>query len=142
MIESRGRGGRWRFVPLAVALTGVVGVLLPRCGLLEKKLEVPTSVSGKVPGATAMGYETCMACHDASGAEVGPHPADDNDQWVTLLTEEGRRGPTTSAIISHSIVYEVSCDRCHYADNPNGLTHYTADGEIPEEEEDGGGGPP
>ena len=83
---------------------------------------------------------TCMACHDASGAEVGPHPAEDNDQWVTLLTEEGRRGPTTSAIISHSIVYEVSCDRCHFDENPWELLILTAEGEVPtpEAEESGG----
>lgn len=81
---------------------------------------------------------TCMACHDASGAEVGPHPAEDNDQWVTLLTEEGRRGPTTSAIVSHSIVYEVACDRCHFEENPWELIVLTEDGEIPEVEEDEG----
>ena len=58
---------------------------------------------------------TCLVCHDASGADVGPHPDEDNDLWVTTLTEAGRAGLTTTAIVSHSIVYEVSCDRCHYA---------------------------
>jgi len=73
-----------------------------------------------------------MACHDASGAEVGPDPADENGIWTTLLTEIGRSGPTTEAIVSHSIVYEVSCDRCHSEGNAYDLTVREADGSIPE----------
>jgi hypothetical protein len=80
---------------------------------------------------------TCMACHDASGAEVGPHPDEDIDFWTTQLTEQGRSGPTTEAIVSHSIVYEVECTRCHFEDNPWELTVLTAEGEIPEPEENG-----
>jgi hypothetical protein len=38
----------------------------------------------------------------------------------------------TEFVLSHSIVYEVACDRCHFADNVHGLTVYTADGEVPE----------
>ncbi len=79
---------------------------------------------------------TCMACHDASGADVGPHPDEDIDLWVTTLTEMGRSGPTTSAIVSHSIVYEVACDRCHYVDNEWSLTVREADGSIPEPAEE------
>lgn len=78
---------------------------------------------------------TCMSCHDASGAEVGPHPDESmGGVWTTLLTEEGRSGPTTTAIVSHSIQWEVACNRCHFADNPWGLTVYTETGEVPEEE--------
>jgi len=76
---------------------------------------------------------TCMACHEASGMDVGPHPE-------PTLTEVGRSGPTTSAVISHSIVYTVSCDRCHFDENPWELTVYDADGEIPEVEVEGEGG--
>ena len=79
---------------------------------------------------------TCMACHDASGADVGPSPAEDSDLWVTTLTEMGRSGPTTSAIVSHSIVYTVACDRCHYVDNEWSLTVREADGSIPEPAEE------
>lgn len=76
---------------------------------------------------------TCMACHDASGAEVGPHPDEAmGGIWTTTLTEMGRSGLTTSAIVSHSIQYEVACNRCHYDANPWELTVYTEDGEIPE----------
>jgi hypothetical protein len=75
---------------------------------------------------------TCIACHDASGADVGPHPDEDNDLWVTQVTTMGRGGPSTDAIVSHSIVYEVACDRCHFADNTYGLTVLTAAGAVPE----------
>jgi hypothetical protein len=75
---------------------------------------------------------TCMACHDASGADVGPHPAEDNDLWVPQVTTMGRGGPSTDAIVSHSIVYEVLCDRCHYADNAAELSVLNADGSIPD----------
>ena len=75
---------------------------------------------------------TCMACHDASGADVGPHPDEDNDLWVTQLTTVGRGGPSTSAVISHSIVFTVACDRCHFEENVWELTVRTATGEIPE----------
>lgn len=85
---------------------------------------------------------TCMACHDASGADVGPHPDEDNDLWVTTLTEAGRGGLTTSAIVSHSVVFEVSCDRCHYAENEWDLTVRTADGSIPDPNAAAPGGPP
>jgi hypothetical protein len=84
----------------------------------------------------------CMACHDASGAEVGPHPDEAmGGMWTTVLNSIGRTGePTSEAIISHSVKWEVSCDRCHYAENPNELIELTAGGEIPSEEE--AGGPP
>ena len=80
---------------------------------------------------------SCIACHDASGADVGPHPSDpENEQWTTQLTEMGRSGPTTSAIISHSIQHEVLCDRCHFDGNTWELPVLTADGEIPEPAEE------
>jgi hypothetical protein len=76
---------------------------------------------------------TCMACHDSSGAEVGPNPDEAaGGTWTTTLTEVGRSGPTTSAIVSHSIQYEVACNRCHFDANPWELTVYTETGEIPE----------
>jgi len=83
---------------------------------------------------------TCMACHEASGLDVGPHPDEAmGGIWVPQLTTIGRGGPSTDAVISHSIVHEVACDRCHFEENPWELTVYTADGEIPEPEEGGGG---
>ncbi len=84
---------------------------------------------------------TCMACHDASGLEVGPHPDEEMDGiWVTQLTTVGRSGPSTSYVKSHSLQWEVACDRCHFEENPWELTVFTADGEIPEPPEDEGEG--
>lgn len=74
---------------------------------------------------------TCMACHDASGADVGR--AKEDGLFTTIMTSPGRGNnpPTTSEIISHSIVYMVSCNRCHFADNPWELTVLTATGQVP-----------
>jgi hypothetical protein len=78
---------------------------------------------------------TCMACHDAEGYDSGPHPDEAmGGLWVTQETTFGRGGPSTDAVISHSPQLDVSCDRCHFADNTNGLIVLTADGEVPEPE--------
>jgi len=70
---------------------------------------------------------SCIACHDASGAEVGPHP--DTGIWTTILTEMSRSGEmTTTAIVSHSVQWLVNCDRCHFEGNPAGLTVLDASG--------------
>jgi cytochrome c551/c552 len=80
---------------------------------------------------------SCIACHDAEGYDVGPDPNDpENGLWTTTLTEVGRAGPTTSAIVSHSIVHDVSCTRCHFEENTWGLQVLTEDGQIPEPEEE------
>jgi len=86
--------------------------------------------------ATMKDTVTCMACHDASGADVGPHPDEDIDLWTTTLTQMGRGGLSTTAIVSHSVVYEVSCDRCHYEGNMYELSVREADGSIPEPAEE------
>jgi hypothetical protein len=84
----------------------------------------------------------CIACHDASEAEVGPHPDEDmGGVWTTVLSSVDRAGePTLEAIVSHSVKWNVDCDRCHFAENAYELTEYTADGEIPSDEP--AGGPP
>jgi len=98
-------------------------------------IEVADHAKGKYG---AMQILTCMACHDAAGYDVGPHPDEAmGGIWVPQETTQGRGGPSTDAVISHSIVYEVACDRCHFEENPWELTVYTADGEIPEPEEGG-----
>ena len=71
---------------------------------------------------------TCMACHDASGAEVG-YPVE-GGSFTTMLTTAGTRGApdTIAEIVSHSIVWKVSCTRCHSAGNPWNLPVLTAAG--------------
>jgi hypothetical protein len=80
---------------------------------------------------------TCMACHDASGMQVGPHPEEEmGGVFVTLVSEMSRSGETTSEYVkSHSIQWEVACDRCHFEENPWDLIVLTADGKPPEETE-------
>ncbi len=82
---------------------------------------------------------SCMACHDASGAEVGPHPDEAmGGMFTTVLSSISRAGePTLEPIISHSVQWQVECDRCHFAEHPWELVEFTADGEIPTDEEGG-----
>ncbi|MCD4687321.1 MAG: cytochrome c3 family protein [Anaerolineae bacterium] len=80
---------------------------------------------------------SCIACHDASGAAVGPHPDEAMEGiWTTVEYGMSRSGdPTVTAIVSHSQQWLVACDRCHYADNEWDLSVLTAAGEVPEPEE-------
>jgi hypothetical protein len=67
----------------------------------------------------------CAACHDADGMEVGP---DADGIWQVLkVVNEGEPGVPAS---SHNTVREAPCERCHYADNPWGLSVETA-GSMP-----------
>jgi len=79
---------------------------------------------------------SCMACHDADEMEVGPHPdEDEGGVFTTLVSSVGRSGDMTIEYVkSHSIQWQVACDRCHFADNAWGLVELTADGSIPESE--------
>lgn len=77
---------------------------------------------------------TCMACHDAADYDVGPHPDEEmGGIWVTQETTMGRRGPSTSVIVSHSIQWQVACDRCHSKGNVHGLSARDSDGNPAEE---------
>ena len=79
----------------------------------------PTPDLSIAPEAITVGYFAVVANTDNVGVSL-------------------RGGPSTDYVLSHSIVYEVSCDRCHFAENPWELTVLTADGEIPEPEEGDG----
>jgi cytochrome c553 len=83
------------------------------------------------------GVVTCMACHEASGMDVGPHPDEAmGGIWVPIVSELSRSGEvTTSAVVSHTIQWQVACTRCHFEDNPWDLIQLTEDGQIPEPEE-------
>jgi len=84
---------------------------------------------------------TCMACHDASGSILGQR--DDGTYSTFIMQAGGRPGsePTPTEIISHSIVYYVACDRCHFEGNEFELTVLTASGQVPSDDA-GAGGPP
>lgn len=71
---------------------------------------------------------TCMACHDASGAVVGY--LEEGGLFDTISITPSRSGgpPTIAKLVSHSIVWKVSCDRCHFEGNEWGLSVLTAAG--------------
>jgi hypothetical protein len=57
----------------------------------------------------------CVACHDASGLEIGLD--EERGIWFTFLAPGTEGGTFTS----HNIVLEAPCERCHYPENPWGL---------------------
>ena len=58
---------------------------------------------------------SCVACHDASGMEVGP--LEDQAVWVVYRTTIGPLGSTTEPYQSHQLQLNVECDRCHHQGN-------------------------
>ncbi len=60
----------------------------------------------------------CVACHDASGMQVGLD--DESNLWITFAIGPADTEPF--AFPSHDIVLESRCDRCHFVDNPWGLS--------------------
>ena len=59
---------------------------------------------------------SCWACHDAGTLDVAPDQ--DLGYWTTILHSDDISPSGTIALVSHDIVTEVNCDRCHFADNP------------------------
>ncbi len=96
-------------------------------------LELPTHV-GEDLGSVHVESVSCIACHDASGADVAPHPDEAmGGMWTTVETSISRSGDVSVVpIVSHSVQWLVACDRCHFADNPWELDVLTAEGEVPD----------
>jgi len=72
---------------------------------------------------------SCVACHDAAGMEVGPSEA--LGYWITFApwTYEFSISETETntetgivAFTSHNLILDASCERCHFTDNPWGLS--------------------
>ncbi len=102
----------------------------PTCETCHDVRESDTHIKGKNAIHTNV---TCMACHDSTGLDVGQGIEEYNiGLWVTQETTMGRSGPSTEDVVSHSPTYEVLCNKCHFEDNPYGVSEYTEDGEIPE----------
>ncbi len=97
----------------------------------EDVLTMETHMKGTVEDHSNL---DCQACHDASGSQVGPFPADsETPQWTTILTSVGRGGNTTTVkVTSHSSTWLVDCSRCHFEANPWELSVLTAEGAVPE----------
>jgi hypothetical protein len=64
----------------------------------------------------------CVACHDASGLEVGH--LEGGSTWVTFRNRFFLERMTTDIYQSHNLQKNVDCARCHYPDNPWMLEQY------------------
>jgi hypothetical protein len=58
----------------------------------------------------------CVACHDASGLDVGPNEED--NIWTAIRTIENPFGAIPEPYVSHNLTRIVDCSRCHFKDNP------------------------
>ena len=72
---------------------------------------------------------SCAACHDSAGWDVGPHP--ETGIWTTfspwshevkVVEEDSILQTGTVPFLSHDLGLEVNCERCHFSENPWGLT--------------------
>jgi len=61
----------------------------------------------------------CVACHDGSGMEVEPN---DDGIWTTFTSGTTETSTDKFSFTSHNVVLEASCDRCHFLNNPWGLS--------------------
>jgi predicted CXXCH cytochrome family protein len=61
------------------------------------------------------GNVRCVACHDASGFDVGP--VEDTNVWMTHRTTEFMGQTSTAPYQSHNLQLLIECQRCHYQDN-------------------------
>lgn len=58
----------------------------------------------------------CVACHDASGLQVGP--VDNQQYWTTFRGTEFMGKVNTNPYYSHELQKQVDCTRCHFPENP------------------------
>lgn len=68
---------------------------------------------------------TCAACHDATSAPVGPHESD--PMWVDMKYNEADE---SAPFTSHTLQKKVDCQRCHFIDNPWGLSEHASDEKL------------
>jgi hypothetical protein len=63
---------------------------------------------------------SCIACHDGGGLEVGPDEA--SGLWTTFLPATADGSIDRFKFSSHNVVLAAACNRCHFTDNPWGLS--------------------
>lgn len=79
----------------------------------------------EVPGAVIAGHDadhtnvSCSACHDASGLEAGP---DASGGWVTFHPAPAEANAEKTIYTSHNTILAAPCERCHFTENPWGLS--------------------
>jgi hypothetical protein len=66
---------------------------------------------------------SCDACHAADPVQVGPEA--DSGKWLSRQQVEVNGELVKESVISHNIQLKVECVRCHYEDNPWGLSLVT-----------------
>lgn len=110
----------------------------PHSGAAKQCVECHTDIEASTThmgglNSVMLAKVSCMACHDASGMDVGPHPDEAmGGVFTTILTSTSRSGATTTSYVhSHSIQWTVSCDRCHFEGNTWELTVRDATGAVP-----------
>lgn len=64
---------------------------------------------------------SCVACHDAGSLAVGPDEGADN-RWLTFASHTADGETVSAPFTSHNLQRDVACERCHFADNPWGLS--------------------
>lgn len=60
----------------------------------------------------------CVACHDSGQLTVSPLPED--EIWTSWISAES--GDLIRPYSSHNTILEAPCDRCHFPENPWGLS--------------------
>lgn len=63
---------------------------------------------------------SCWACHDAGALDVAPDP--ELGYWTTMLSSMDESSSGDIPVVSHDLVREANCERCHYTDNPWNLS--------------------
>jgi hypothetical protein len=63
---------------------------------------------------------SCPACHDGGSMEVGVNLA--TGRWVTFAPNTTDAGIGSFPFTSHNVIRDAPCERCHFPDNPWGLT--------------------
>jgi len=63
---------------------------------------------------------SCEACLDAAGLDVAP--GEDDGIWRTFMLVPSGETDIVVAHASHNIILDAPCERCHFAENPWGLT--------------------
>jgi len=84
-------------------------------GCHEEVIEPATPIPGHDADHQAV---SCVACHDAGGMQVGPN--EEMGLWTTFVLPEAEGAAT--ALTSHNTVLEAPCERCHFSENPWGLS--------------------
>jgi hypothetical protein len=77
--------------------------------------QMPPSNHGSVHTNVA-----CTACHDGGGLTVGP--LQNGSVWVPWLETEVNGEKSLMPHQSHNLRFEVDCSRCHFENNPWGLS--------------------